>query len=328
MAAKPIVAGTDGSEESLRAVGRQAGEAILHAVPLRIVSAASLPPVMTALQVRPDRDHVADFIRSERDLALDAAASRAARVAPGLVIVTDPVGRPARAGGHRGAGAGAAMLVVGCRGAAAFTALTLGSVSRYAAAHAVCPVVVVRDLLPAASGLVGVGMDNLEDCADLLTFAFDEASLRKAAVLAIHAWPGSAPESPAAAAAGARLAELIGELGQQAIPRRPRQSADYAGSSGPGPDRPVGPRRPGGHGQAGRASRPARARTDPARRAEPRARPDCRNPVGDMAGSDEQKEGRWPRDDPGPRGPMPAYLATPSARVRGPELWSSTTPWA
>ena len=38
---KPIVAATDGSEESLRAVEWAAGEAILHAAPLRIVSAAS-----------------------------------------------------------------------------------------------------------------------------------------------------------------------------------------------------------------------------------------------------------------------------------------------
>ena len=291
MNVKPIVAATDGSEESLRAVEWAAGEAILHAAPLRIVSAAPLPPVMTALQIRPDRDHVADFIRSERDLALDAAASRAARVAPGLVIVTDPVaGPPAQAVTE--SGSGAAMLVVGSRGAGAFTALTLGSVSRYAAAHAACPVVVVRDLLPAASGLVGVGMGDLEDCADLLTFAFDEASLRKAAVLAIHAWPGSAPESPARG--GRRPAgRADGELGEQ-VSRRPRQSADYAGSPGPGPDRPVGPRRPGGHGQARRASRPARARTDPARRAEPRARPDCRSPVGEMRVPTSGREGRWP----------------------------------
>jgi nucleotide-binding universal stress UspA family protein len=199
---KPIVAGTDGSEESLRAVEWAAGEAILHAVPLRIVSAALLPP---ALQIRPDRDHVADFIRSESDLALDAAASRAARVAPGLVIVTDPVaGPPAQE--VTACGSSAAMLVVGSRGAGAFTALTLGSVSRYAAAHAPCPVVVVRDLLPAASGLVGVGIGDLDDCAGPLTFAFEEASLRKAAVLAIHAWPGPGLE---AASAGARLAELM-----------------------------------------------------------------------------------------------------------------------
>jgi nucleotide-binding universal stress UspA family protein len=261
MNVQPIVAATDGSEESLRAVEWAAGEAILHAVPLRIVSAAPLPPAMTALQVRPDGDHVADFIRSERDLALDAAASRAARVAPGLVIVTDPVaGPPAQA--VAASGSSAAMLVVGSRGAGAFTALTLGSVSRYAAAHAACPVVVVRDLLPAASGLVGVGMGDLDDCADLLTFAFDEASLRKAAVLAIHAWPGPAPESPAAAAAGARLAELMGSwaskypgvpVSQQITPGHPARAliglsaradlvvmgrhGEHPGPHGPGPIR-------------------------------------------------------------------------------------------
>jgi nucleotide-binding universal stress UspA family protein len=98
------------------------------------------------------------------------------------------------------------MLVVGSRGAGAFTALTLGSVSRYAAAHAACPVVVVRDLLPVAGGLVGVGVGDLEDCAGPLTFAFQEASLRKVAVLAIHAWAGP---GPAAAAADTRLAELM-----------------------------------------------------------------------------------------------------------------------
>jgi nucleotide-binding universal stress UspA family protein len=261
MNVKPIVAATDGSEESLRAVEWAAGEAILHAAPLRIVSAAPLPPRMVALQLRPDRDHVADFIRSERDTALHAAASRAARVAPGLVIVTDPVhGPPAQAVAE--SGTGASMLVVGSRGAGAFTALALGSVSRYAAVHAACPVVVIRDQPPVASGLVGVGMGGLDDCADLLTFAFDEASLRKAAVLAIHAWPGPAPESPAAAAAGARLAELMGNwaskypgvpVSQQIMPGHPAPAliglsaradlvvigrhGEHPGPHGPGPIR-------------------------------------------------------------------------------------------
>jgi nucleotide-binding universal stress UspA family protein len=198
----------------LRAVEWAASEAILHAAPLRIVSAAPPPPRMTALQIRPDRDHVADFIRSERDMALDAAASRAARTAPGLVIVTDPVAGPS-AQAVTESGTGASMLVVGSRGAGAFTALTLGSVSRYAAAHAPCPVVVVRDLSPVPSGLVGVGVGDLDDYVGLLTFAFEEASLRKAAVLAIHARPGPAPESPAATTAGARLAELMGSWAEK-----------------------------------------------------------------------------------------------------------------
>ena len=125
---RPIVAATDGSVESLRAVEWAAWEAVRHAALLRIVSAASLPPRLTGLQVRPERDYVADLIWAERDEALDAAASRAARVGPGLVIVTDPLaGPPAQAVTE--SGSGASMLVVGSRGAGAFTAMTLGSVS-------------------------------------------------------------------------------------------------------------------------------------------------------------------------------------------------------
>ena len=84
-------------------------------------------------------------------------------------------------------------------------------------------------------------MGDLDDCADPLTFAFDEASLRKAAVLAIHAWPGpgpEAPESPATAAPGARLAELMEgwaskypgvPVSQQIMPGHPaRVLADYS----------------------------------------------------------------------------------------------------
>ena len=44
MAAKPIVAGTDGSEASLRAVDWAAREAALRGSPLRIVAAAALLP--------------------------------------------------------------------------------------------------------------------------------------------------------------------------------------------------------------------------------------------------------------------------------------------
>jgi len=42
MASKPIVAGTDGSEESLQAVDWAAREAALRGAPLRIVGTAEL----------------------------------------------------------------------------------------------------------------------------------------------------------------------------------------------------------------------------------------------------------------------------------------------
>jgi nucleotide-binding universal stress UspA family protein len=187
MASNPIVAGSDGSEESLRAVDWAAREAVLRGAPLRIVAAAEAPPRMTSRAGPGEYDTVTDVLLDERDRALAAAAERAAKVAPGLLIDTDQVtGDPADA--VTDAGAGALMLVVGSRGAGAFTALVLGSISRYAALHSSVPVVVVRDETTPAHGLVGVGVGDLEHSAAALTFAFEEATLRQASLVAIHAW--------------------------------------------------------------------------------------------------------------------------------------------
>jgi nucleotide-binding universal stress UspA family protein len=100
------------------------------------------------------------------------------------------------------------MLVVGSRGAGAFTALVLGSVSRYASSHASCPVVVVRDVPPSPHHHVGVGLGDLDDCADALSFAFEEAAQRKASLTAIHAW-----DAPSAAVLGHAEEQARRQLG-------------------------------------------------------------------------------------------------------------------
>lgn len=99
MAAQPpVVAGTDGSEESLRAVDWAAREAVLRRLPLRIVSAAALLPRMIEGHGGSDFDTVADTLRKDRDRALDAAAERATAAAPDLLIDVDTLaGAPARA---------------------------------------------------------------------------------------------------------------------------------------------------------------------------------------------------------------------------------------
>src|SRR5262249_42317411 len=150
------------------------------------------------------------------DQALAAAAERAAKTAHGVLIDTDTVtGSVDEA--VTGAGSGALMLVLGSRGRGAFTALLLGSVSRYVASHASCPVVVIRDEPPSPHGLVGVGVADLDSCGDALTFAFEEASLRQASLLVLHAWhtpeteisrAGSGPHESGAEAA----AEAAGHL--------------------------------------------------------------------------------------------------------------------
>jgi nucleotide-binding universal stress UspA family protein len=187
MAAKPIVAATDGSEESLRAVDWAAREAVLRGAPLRIVSAAPLLPRMTEDQDVSAYERVTDVITEHRDAGLAAAAERAAKAAPGLLIDADHLeGGPAEA--VTDAGSGALMLVVGSRGSGAFTALILGSVSRYAATHASCPVVVVREETTAAQRQVGIGIARAEGSDAALTFAFEEAALRQASLVIVHAW--------------------------------------------------------------------------------------------------------------------------------------------
>jgi nucleotide-binding universal stress UspA family protein len=205
MSAKPIVAATDGSEESLRAVDWAAREAVLRGAPLRIVSAAALLPRMIGGHAMlPDHDTAADTTRKHRDQVLAAATERASKTAPELHIDADHLDGSA-AEAVTEAGSDALMLVVGSRGNGAFAALVLGSVSRYAATHAACPVVVVREETGAAHSQVGIGIGDLENRASL-TFAFEEATLRKASLIAIHSWhlpdsdvsrAGPAPSGPA-----------------------------------------------------------------------------------------------------------------------------------
>src|ERR1019366_6139093 len=189
MATPPVVAATDGSEESTRAVEWAAREADLRGAPLRIVSAIGLLPRMIGRPGGPGLDTVADAIAKDRDRALAAAATRATQLALDLLIDTGRLdGPPARAVTQ--SGSGAQLLVVGSRGAGAFTAMMLGSVSRYVATHACCPVVVVRDETAVPHRQVGVGLGDLDHCADALRFAFEEASLRAASPVAIPAWHG------------------------------------------------------------------------------------------------------------------------------------------
>jgi nucleotide-binding universal stress UspA family protein len=226
METRAVVAATDGSEESLRAVDWAAAEALLRGKPLRIVSAMPPLPWTVPLQLRPDRDYIADLIRSERKQALVTAASRVATRAPGLVIDANPLGGPP-AQAIVEAGSSALMLVVGSRGVGAFTAMTLGSVSRYVSAHAGCPVVVIRDPSAVPPGQIVVGVGDPDDCAEALAFGFEEAELRQASLLAVHAWPGSGPPPAGVRVALAEALRIWRDkypgvpAGQEVVPGRP-----------------------------------------------------------------------------------------------------------
>ncbi len=203
MATKPIVVAVDGSEQSLQAVEWAALEANRHDSPLRIVSAPAAMPRLPAYHA--SESMVAISLRGVSARALDAAIARSREMAPGLSVTTGLLsGAPALAVAE--SGSAAAMLVVGARGAGGFAAMVLGSVSRYAATYAPCPVVVVRQENMAVHREIAVGIRDPQDTNDAVAFAFEEAALRGADLVAVHAW--SWFPSPLRGPAGGEDAEL------------------------------------------------------------------------------------------------------------------------
>ena len=149
-----------------------------------------LPPRMTPNPATPDT--VAGLIEHSTSRALAAAAQQAAALEPDLGIETQLLeGAPAEV--LVAAGQDASMLVLGSRGAGGFSALILGSVSRYVATHAPVPVVVAREEITAEHREIVVGVRDPAHAAAALGFAFEEAALRKARLLAVHAWSWSVP---------------------------------------------------------------------------------------------------------------------------------------
>ncbi|MDX3241346.1 universal stress protein [Streptomyces sp. ME18-1-4] len=207
----PIVVGVDGSEPSLRAVDWAADEATLRGVPLRLVFAS--------LWERYEGESLADDLGkpSEQVTAEDivrTAAERARLRQGGLRISTEVLSEePEYALVHEGRSACA--LVLGSRGRSGFAEMLLGSVSLTVAAHAVCPVIVLRgshDNRVRAGGrgrvVVGVGEKTADSAA--LRFAVDEAKLRRATLDAVRAWRCPAHETtdhPLLAGEPARLHE-------------------------------------------------------------------------------------------------------------------------
>lgn len=183
MASRPILVGASGSEQSLRAVQWAAHEAALRSVPLKIVSVVRSGP--GASWCAPRDAHPATLLQAAAETVEDAAAS-ASMSAPGLTIDTSLLtGDPGPV--LAGLGRRASMLVAGSRTAAGTGRLVPGSVSRYLAVHAPCPVVVQRDPAAPAQQVV-VGVRELADSEAPLAFAFEEAFHRGAHLLVVQAW--------------------------------------------------------------------------------------------------------------------------------------------
>lgn len=194
-----VVAGVDGSASSLAAVACAAREAELRGAGLRLVHAFSWPAPRTPMDravSRPVRAHLLDLA----DRLVEEASVRARAAAPG-VEVSGTIRRGAPLTVLEAESRTAELVVVGSRGLGNFAGLLAGSTSVGLAAHARCPVLVVREPADTA-GPVLLGVDGSPAGAEAVRFAFDEASRRRARLLALHAWttwntPLPPPPSPA-----------------------------------------------------------------------------------------------------------------------------------
>lgn len=207
----PIVVGVDGSEPSLRAVDWAADEAELRRVPLRVVY-ASLWERYEGTSLAEDLGKPSEQVMA--DDIVDSAARRARSRHPDLDVSVDVLPEePEYALVNEGRRA--AALVLGTRGRSGLTEMLLGSVSLTVAAHADCPVIVLRGSHDnrATSGtrgrvVVGVGADGKESPA--MRFAVEEARRRGVTLEAVRAWRCPAREStdhPLLAGEPARLHE-------------------------------------------------------------------------------------------------------------------------
>ncbi|MEU9347765.1 universal stress protein [Streptomyces sp. NPDC048278] len=182
----PLVVGVDGSEPSLRAVDWAADEAALRRVPLRLVHAC-LWERYEGVALADDLDRPSDQVMAE-DI-VDVAAQRARHRQPDVKVCTEVLPEePGYALVRESRSAG--LLVLGSRGRTGLAEALLGSVCLTVAAHAHCPVIVLRAGQDDRGGagrrgriLLGVG-----DRQDAVRFALGEAELRGAEVAAVRAW--------------------------------------------------------------------------------------------------------------------------------------------
>ncbi|GAA2904736.1 universal stress protein [Streptosporangium fragile] len=181
---RSVVVGYDGSDFSMQALEWAMDEAELRKLPLTVAHAWRWPYGEAGdeakMHLRKAAEHVlyhgADCARSTSsitdvttDLYEGAAAER-------LVELSDR----------------AELIVVGSRGMGTLARTVLGSVAEYAAAHAHCPVVVVRGPGPIPvsphPGALVVGLTR-DTHDEVIEFAFREAALRLLPLVAVHAGP-------------------------------------------------------------------------------------------------------------------------------------------
>jgi len=213
-----VVVGVDGSLSALRAVRWAAEEAVRRRLPLRLVHMYPPPAGLHGGIVDPAVIRNALLTQGRRWLAEARAAVAEVSAEPRPVTVLSSAAVvPSLVEESRDA----SLLVLGTRGLGGFTGLVIGSTAVLLGGRAHCPLVVVRgddDSVP-AHGPVVVGVDGSPTSEAAVGFAFAEASLYGADLVAVHVWADSLadtvllghPDAPDFEPAQQRAYETLGE---------------------------------------------------------------------------------------------------------------------
>lgn len=220
-----VVVGLDDSTGAAHALAWAAEQAAREDRPLTLLHGSGDWAVRSQVLLRADLVDVGELLDQVRaaDLAVLEKASRSVQEEhPQLrveVVLVDTDSRTALVEASRRAH----LVVVGSRGHGPVAGVLLGSVSRYVAAHAECPVAVCRPGAPAAGGTrsrVLVGVDWTPGSVLVAEAAFRLASTRGEPLTVMHAQyriPPALAERRLVAVddregVGAMLAEAIGGL--------------------------------------------------------------------------------------------------------------------
>ncbi|MFH9177045.1 universal stress protein [Streptomyces albogriseolus] len=181
----PVIVGVDGSASSLTAVDVAAREARLRGTSLRIVHAIGRPSAHLPSGAAPwsPADHGLEPLVHGQ---LAQAEERAHAAAPGVEITRSVVTGDAIEVLEIESRS-AALTVVGSRGLTGFSGLLVGSTAVHMAAHGHGPLMVVRGR-PDPDGPVLLAVDGSPAGERAVEFAFAEAALRGAPLVALHVW--------------------------------------------------------------------------------------------------------------------------------------------
>ncbi|MFJ1791928.1 universal stress protein [Kitasatospora griseola] len=180
-----ILAGTDGSAESIAAARWAADEAVRRGHALRIVHAWTWADDIHAGPGQPAE------VRALTERMLADAAEQVRATHPGLEVHTGLLVDDAPVASLVAAAAESELLALGSLGLGGFEGLLVGSIGLDVAARCEVPVVLVRAAQVGGAGRaaeVVLGVDTREPAGEVLDFAFRQAAARGAVLRAVHGW--------------------------------------------------------------------------------------------------------------------------------------------